>query len=297
MPYNIPNRLLGIPWLDAGGSRITSGNIYWVDSTTGTSDAAGTKPSEPLSTIAAAVAKCTASKYDTIYVMPGHTETLTAAGSITLSTAGVRIVGLGEGNLRPTISYSSLATASLLVTAANCTVENMIFDMTGIDGLDNPIHVQAAAFTLRDCEIEMADGSGQADLAVLTTASANDMLIEGCYFFGSTDAGTATAIRIVGGDSIKIKNNVIIGSFTTTLGGIQNVTTTATNILIEGNKIINRTAVSTVAITLHASCTGAIVNNRLGILNGTAPIVAAAIDMVGGNYYAAAAGVTAGTLI
>jgi hypothetical protein len=40
-----------------------------------------------------------------------------------------------------------------------------------------------------------------------------------------------------------------------------------------------------------------ITNNRMSVLTGTAPIVAAAINGVGGNYYKAAVGVAAGTLL
>ena len=117
------------------------------------------------------------------------------------------------------------------------------------------------------------------------------------YMFGSTDAGTATAIRVVGGSDIQIRNNTIIGSFTNTLGGIENNTTDATNIVIDGNLIVNRTGGSSKAVVLTATATGIVSNNRLGVLSGTAPISGAAIDFVGGNYYKAAAGVAAGTLL
>jgi hypothetical protein len=40
----------------------------------------GTSPDAPLATIAAAVALCTANRGDTIYVAPGHAETVVAAG-------------------------------------------------------------------------------------------------------------------------------------------------------------------------------------------------------------------------
>ena len=50
-------------------------------------------------------------------------------------------------------------------------------------------------------------------------------------------------------------------------------------------------------IVLTASSTGAIRNNIFGILSGTAPVTAAALDVIGANYYKAAAGVAAGTLV
>ena len=76
-------------------------------------------------TVNAAVAACTAGAQDTIYVLPGHTETITST-STSLSVAGVRVVGLGVGNNRPTFTFSTAA-ATVNVTAASCSWENCVF--------------------------------------------------------------------------------------------------------------------------------------------------------------------------
>lgn len=272
-----------------------AGNVFFVYSgATGTGD--GVSPANACTTINAAVALCAADNHDTILVLPGHTETITAAAGVALSTAGVRVVGVGAGRQRPRVNYTTAVGASFDVTAARCSVENLYFTPLGVDNVTAAVNVQAADFTIRNCEFELANVTNQAALGVLTTAAADRLVIDGCHFHGTTDAGTATAIRIVGGTDARIENNVIVGAYTTSLGGIDQNTTTAVNTVVRNNVISNQTASSTKALVFSSSSTPLIVDNRLTILSGTAPITAAA-GFVGGNYYVAAAGVTAGTLI
>lgn len=269
------------------------GKILWVDST-GQSTGAGTFNS-PFSTIAQAYARCTAGDFDMIMVKPGHTETIIAAGGITLDKAGVQIYGLGHGRTRPRINFTTSTAATLLVTGAQNMIANFIFDLTGIDALAGPLAVQAADFQLLGCEIITASATNQTTLGVLTTSAADRMIIQGNRFIGTSDAGTTAAIRIVGGDRIELLDNEFFGAYGSGVGAIENLTTATTNILISGNTIINATAGSTKAIVAVAGTTGMIQNNRLGILSGTAPITSAGAYW-SGNYYAAAVA-TAGTLV
>lgn len=280
-PGSVVNKIRGIPFLGPHTPEMSMGNTWIVSSTHANrqdSPDHGADPTTPFSTIDYAIGQCTASNGDTIYVLPGHAETLTAAGSITCDVAGIRIVGLGTANVRPTISYSTSANASVLVSAANVRMENLRFDMTGIDSLNNPINVQAAGCQIVNCEFEFADSGGQADNAITTNASANDLLVEGCYLFGSADAGTASAFQIVGGDSAVIRNNIIVGSFTANVGGIRNQTTAATNLAIVSNYIDNRTATSTKALIVDGATTGILKDNNFQILSGTAPVTAAGMS-------------------
>ena len=152
------------------------------------------------------------------------------------------------------------------------------------------MNVLAADFTLGHpvwggVRFILANTTNQAVLGVLTTNAASRLTIQNCKFEGVITAGTSTAIRIVGTDNTTIKNNDIYGAYTTTLGGIENVTTLATNLLIDGNTIRNRTALSTIAITLVSTTTGMVTRNRMSILSGTAPIVGAACTSGGDNAY------------
>jgi hypothetical protein len=228
--------------------------------------------------------------------LPGHTEACIAAGTITVSKAGVTILGVGYGRQRPVITYTTAVGASFDITAANVRVENVVFNGTGVDAVTAMVNVSAADAQFVNCEFETGNATNQATLAVLTTAAADRILFDGCHFHGSADAGTAAAIRVVGGDSGRVLNSVFIGNYTTTLGAIDNATTACTNFTVRDNCIYNRTASSTKAMTFQAGSTGQIARNYMQILSGTAPITGAAMSWVGGNYYAATIA-TAGTLI
>jgi hypothetical protein len=247
-------------------------------------------------TVAAAMLNCVASRGDIIYVMPGHTESLTSATTLQCNVAGVTIRGLGDGALRPTFTLSTTTAATIAVSAANVTIDNVIIDMTGVDAIVAGITPTATNFTLSNSFIITATATNQATLGILTTAAASRMKLINNEFIGSNDAGTAAAVRIVGGNEHVIKDNRFYGAYTTSLGAIDNATTACLRCQITGNFIQNATASSTVCMTFQATSTGVIANNRMQILSGTAPIVGAAMSWVGANYYAATIA-TAGTLI
>ena len=58
------------------------GNVYYVSSSTGSSTGPGFTPENAYATIDQAIGACTAGNGDVILVMPGHTETLSAAAGI-----------------------------------------------------------------------------------------------------------------------------------------------------------------------------------------------------------------------
>ena len=243
-----------------------------------------------------------------IFVAPNYTETIIAAGGLDTGTdtAGLKIIGLGEGDERPLISYSTSAAADFNIGSNGVTVENMRFDFTGVDALTGPIDVNDSGVTFRNCEFTTADSSGQCVTGIVTDANASDLTIEDCYFYGSENAGTTSAIRIVGGNRAKIKNNHIEGAFKTTAGGIEVTTTAAGFLEIKGNVIKNKTASSTRAINLVEGTRATIVDNDMHVLSGTSPVsVAESLTTltVGGyvtvsrNYFTTTTGIVAGTLL
>lgn len=247
-------------------------------------------------TIKLALASCLANRGDVIFVMPGHTENITNATDLAISTAGVSIVGLGQGNLRPTLTFTTAVTANVPITAANTLITGLSFDGTGFDNVTSMFTVTAAGVTLRKNNFITGNASNQIALGITTSALATQFTFDGNNVIGSTDAGTTNFLQLVGGDDAVITNNFIYGAYTTSLGPINQITTAGLRMKIANNTLINATASSTKAIVLVAGSTGMISDNRIGILSGTAPITAAGI-FVGGNYYVAAAGVTAGTLL
>jgi hypothetical protein len=101
------------------------GKVVFVDSNVAASD--GFSPDTALATLDAAFDKVTANQGDVIYVMPKHAETLSGANGVLQDIAGVSVIGLGEGNQRPTFTYSTSAAATYGITAADSVVENLLF--------------------------------------------------------------------------------------------------------------------------------------------------------------------------
>ena len=175
-------------------------NVFFVDSTSsarGGADATngGTKAA-PFLTWNYAYTQCLASRGDVIVGMPGHVETLSVAAAVAANIAGVRTIGMGVGANRPTFTFAGVAGASVLITAANTKIWNIV-GIAGLDLLTNPFHIQAA-----DCEldIEWRDGSAtvEAVRAILTTAAADRLSVNLRYYGFTTGDAVANAVRLVG---------------------------------------------------------------------------------------------------
>src|SRR5512134_820284 len=57
-----------------------------------------------VASISAALARCKSGRGDIILVMPGHTEN---AAALTGLVAGTKIIGMGHGSNRPTITWAA----------------------------------------------------------------------------------------------------------------------------------------------------------------------------------------------
>lgn len=242
------------------------------------------------STVTLALAQVVADRGDTIYILPGHAEDIAGAAAITVSKAGVRIVGLGTGRKRPTFTWKTSTAAQIVISGANSSFENCIFDFTDISAVVAAFSVTAADVSFLRNEFILSTGTNAPVLGILTAATAARLVVEGNRFIGpatSTDTVTAAIKHEVGIDYI-IRGNEFKGKMTQ---AILNATTLLGG-LIDSNRFVIGTG--TVAITMAAASTPFIVNNRINVPSGTAPIVAAA-GFVAGNVYSAAAGVTAGT--
>lgn len=242
----------GMPVLNA-----YSKGVLWVDSN-GAQTGNGTFQ-RPFLTIDAAINHAAAG--DIIAVKEGHSETVTAAAGIDADVAGISIIGLGNGRRRPTVNFTTATTADIDIDAANISISNMFFDLTGVDALVAPFDVNAADFTLEGCEILMADACGQAVECILTATAADRMRVIG-NTFRATNAGANNAISIEGTpDGIEIAYNHIYGDFADAC--IHNpACNVATNLKIHHNYLQNDQN-GDHAIELVSASTGVIHDNML----------------------------------
>jgi hypothetical protein len=290
---NYPNGLssFGLPVVGSGSIPATSGQYIFVSSTTGSNGNTGLDATSPKATIAGAILQANASKGDVIVCLPGHSETFTAAAALTINKAGLYIVGLGTGALRPTLTWSTSTAAQMIVSSAQVTFDNFVFDFTGIDAIVAAISVTAVDVAFVNSTFITNSASAGVVLGILTAATATRFRFENNDTYGpATNSGTTTTavIKHEVGIDYKIRNNTFKGKMTQ---AILNATT-----ILGGNIDNNRFVIGTgtAAITMAAASTPFISNNRINVASGTAPVVAAA-GFMAGNIYSAAAGVTAGT--
>jgi hypothetical protein len=240
------------------------GNNYFVDSVNGSATGLGRSWREALSTLDAAVAKCSANAGDVIHVAPGHAETLSADSAVDIDVAGVTVIGYGLGAARPTFTFDTAATADFKLAAASVTVVNCLF-LAGIDALTGPIEISAADCALINCEYR-DDGTNNfetTDVVVLTT-DAHRCLIDGFKFVSDGGAGGTqlqSVINLTSADECEIRNCFIICDGV--LGPIEDATASA-SLHIHHNYLEN-THANDVCITLAATSSGLIHHNLMKI--------------------------------
>jgi hypothetical protein len=191
------------------------GNQYYVDSGVGSSANDGKTWGKTLDTVKNALAKVTASNGDVIWVAPGHTETIDSATDLAINKAGVTIIGLGNGSLRPTFTFSSTDNgANIPISVASVHLENILC-ICNDDGLTAGITISGPDCILKN--VEWRDVTDvEAALAILTTAAADRLTIDGFFHNGYTGGNACTdAIRLVGVDSALIKNCRFHGNYGT----------------------------------------------------------------------------------
>lgn len=275
------------------------GNVYFVDSdntTTGLDSADGEHGhswDKPFLTLNFAISQCTANQGDVILLAPGHSETLstTATESGTTTTevgadiAGISIVGLGTGSLRPTFTCSATA-GQIAVLAANVTIENILM-VSSIADLTDMITLDAASdgAVIRNCEFRDGGASYEVIAMIDIATTVDDVIIDGCRFF-STDTNNAglAGIRFNGtGARAIIKNCVFRGDFNTSC--ILATANTLTDLLIIDNLLNNKDAAADYnCISIKSTGTGLIARNLFHSGKSATAGLAAAACMQCENY-------------
>lgn len=232
------------------------GDIFFVDSThaaTVNALGGGGSPDTPLATIDYAIALCTASKGDVIYVMPGHVENIIAADSIDCDVAGISIIGLGHGGLIPTISATAAAGA-LKVDAANVTVKNIRLVANFAGGCTNAIDITANGDGCTLDGVQLRDTTTDKEylvhVAVATTVT--DLTITHCDFRGLGGtmtnsilfAGTSTNTTIEGDTFIHVDSSDDV---------IDHLAGAAVNCLIRNCTVVNEDTNTALYCVRHKS--------------------------------------------
>ena len=231
----------------------------------------GQSPEKPFSTIDYAIGRCTHDRGDIIYILPGHSETHTAAnsgatGAITFDVRGVSLIGLGEGDQRPKLLANfSVSTIDLIeVTADSCRIKNLIFQAATTAAPEATIDIAQTDCIVEDCLFNC----GAFDTQSITIVAAGDYCNVRNNKFIITANGPEAAIKSdAAADHITVKNNYFDGGSTTNQWDNYAIDFDAaanTLCLIEGNKFLYGSGLNN-----HASATGLVINNYGGGINSS----------------------------
>lgn len=250
----------------------------------------------PFSTLSGALSACTANRGDIIMVMPGHAESIVTSSTLTVSKAGVAIVGLGVGALRPTFTYITNTTATINVTAANVSFINCLFVANLAAVVAAFTTTTAKGFVLSDCEFRDSASNLNFKLIVDTNTTSNDtdgLTIEKCKFNGLGATSGSALVQMDGTNArITIKDNYIKHAATSTAGVMPIATGKLVTFLDMRNNIIDlvgaAAATTGIIITTNGSTnSGVIQGNYITSLDDTTEILVTAASgfMLTGNYY------------
>lgn len=245
-------------------SFVPSGSIFWVDSTTGTDGAGyGRNPDAPVATLDYAIGLCTSSRGDVIYLMPGHAENIASATGCVLDIAGVSVIGLGGGLLRPTLTLTTHVGATVSVTAASCTIENVVV-VGNFLNITAAITVAATAdgLTLRNVETRDTSAVLGALIQISIAAACTDVTIDGykhLTFAGGLTAAATNVILCAGAaDRFTLKNSRIYAH--TSAAPVALSAAASADVLIENVYLKNTDTSAGLGIAAHNSTTGYIQN-------------------------------------
>jgi len=191
----------------------TFGQVFFVSGDAEHSALLTTKYKNVYTTITGAIAASVASRGDVILVDSAYAQTVTAA--ITVDKIGVSIIGLGNGNLRPTITGNGTIDA-ITVTAASVTIENIRFAAPETTAQTADINIAAAGVTIRNTyHIGSQTSKYKVDMITITSAG-DDFLIDGVRMYNTVVITNVSGISIEGACARGIiKNCYIAGEFAT----------------------------------------------------------------------------------
>lgn len=267
------------------------GKTIYVDSAVAASD--GSSPDTAVGTLAAAIAKATASQGDVIVILPGHAEAVADATSLAFNVAGITIVGLGTGAKRPTFTFTTANTATIPVSASSIAISNCIF-VGNFLSIASCFTVAAAPdFQVERCEFRDTSATLGFLSIITTTVSVN---ADGLLYAGNRRISAATTtpgpdIVIAGTiDRVTVWGNT---SFHSTISNnvaalIEHGALVVTNLLCAYNYVYSvNTDTATGAILVKTTAitgSGLIMHNRIRALDVAGAIVIPAVAVQYGAF-------------
>ena len=254
------------------GVAVGDANVYYVSSVAdlrADDPSHGKTPLRPFATWDYAIGRISSERQnsskrgDVIVLGENHAETITTATALAMDVAGVRVIGMGHGSSRPTITFTTVTNSSVFITASDCEIANIVF-VNGVDSQASCIDIDGSSdgTYIHDCEFK--EGSSTTGLTFITVSgTADDVRIENNRFYQPTAGNGDYAVRINAGGAcarVQIKNNYIFGDFD--VAGIGS-TNSCTAIDISGNSVVNLLAGQAAIEFTATDVTGTIAGNNV----------------------------------
>lgn len=230
-----------------------------------------------VTTLNAGLARCRSGQGDIVYVLPGHTENVSAADFFTSLVAGTQILGVGNpySSNAPKLTWTA-ATATFLLDVADVTLANMRLNFDGADAVAAPFTVSATGCSIVGNVINHGSSSSLDSLIGVTVASGGDFFTFAGNWSYTTSTATMTNIlsATAAVDNLKILSNRAIVPLTSTNGAF-NIGSSAvvlTNLEIGGNRVVNKsTGTAGVASFTDVAHTGICYDNFSGVTASSDP--------------------------
>lgn len=244
-----------------------------------------------VSTLNAGLACCRSGQGDIVYVLPGHTESITGADAMTNLVAGTQIVSAGCPGMsnNPKLTWTTADTASFLLDVADVSVIGMTLDWAGVADVAAPMTVTGAGCVVAGCHIIAQSDvvSFQCEKGIVVSTGAHDFLFANNYVRCDSEdddanvtGGIINIAAVVRGT--KVINNVIGYSSVGDTVGIVDQTAAATNTLVANNLIRQFAANAAFAIIMDDGH-GFIHNNYIRITENVAP-TSAGVSIASGTF-------------
>lgn len=259
----------------------------------------GAQPSTNFTTLLAAIAALgsRANQGDIIYVLPGHTESISSADyfvNATNNATGYSIIGLGQGPQRPTFTWTTATSSWLMANAGveivNCQLLLAGPSATGALTVAAPMTISAPGCRAIGCSIPWGyDADSIVGTGIIVTAA-------DCEFSYNTAIAavaavpTATFMTLTAADRFRCVGNYVSGATSgTTVGVIRGLTTASVNMYFADNDLQNILASSTIAFSPLTASTFDSVRDHFFVNSGILPVTGSL-----GNFFDSKANNTAG---
>lgn len=201
---------LNLPFVAGSTFYVQSTGTYAADTTY-----KGRSASNPFATLDYAIGQTTANRGDLIVVLPGHVETVSAAGGLAIDVAGLTIIGIGRGSKQPKIDLTAAA-ATVTMSAANCTLQGFQIEASYAD-IVSEIVVSGVDCEIAHCRFLEPTTDENALINILTGSAntADGLVVRDCEFRGLDAANTIGISHPNAQARVVHRNNTFAGVFET----------------------------------------------------------------------------------